>query len=292
MCYPVVNLSLNNQAYRVRFVETELPKDKRMSISEFSYNPNVKNIRMMRLNLPGEQVLYTSTNPRTSYEETISSKDKTKPFYLSVWSKKNVKQTCTCFLSSFDSCSDHSQSNAFKIKTEFRNKLTTEQELAVVKIGKKLEKNASQGNNTYEESSQLASNIFNYADCIITPSAKDSKEVNLTFNKDFADKSLILNRIYFCSPFPCNKRSLLFRVNKIGLVINNRVEWYNWKVKNDILKDTNSNLSIKYNDSDQIFIFPNVNKPIDDWHIGFYKQKKVKFQIEIEEDNNLHLDKK
>lgn len=66
--FSVVDLGLNLSLYRIRFVEEELSKDKRTNIPEFGYNPNPKNIKRMRLNLPGEQVLYTSTNPLVSYK--------------------------------------------------------------------------------------------------------------------------------------------------------------------------------------------------------------------------------
>ena len=196
-------------------------------------------------------------------------------------------------MSSFDSCSEDTQSNAYKIKTDYRNNLNSKQEQTIKEIGKVLEKKSSeQSLDIYKESAKLASDIFKYADCIITPSARDNKEFNLTFNKNFADESLVLNRIYYCNPFPNDCGSLVFRVVKIGLVISNRVVWYNWHVKDNELLYTDSNLLINYDYNRESLIYPNIIKPIDDWHIGFYNQKKVKFQIEIEEDNILHLDKK
>lgn len=285
MCYPVVSLNLNNQAYRIRFVETELPPERRTSIFEFGYNPDVKNIGIMRLNQSGEQVLYTSTNPGTSYIETISNKNLNYPFYLSVWCKKDANKLCNCFISSFDSCSKDSNSNAYKIKTEYRKNVDSEQELTITEIGKVLEKEYSElCSNKYEESAQLASNIFKIADCIITPSAKNNDEVNLTFNKRFADESLVLDRIYFCNPFPNGCCSLVFRVVKIGLVVTNRVVWYNWHVKDNILLNTDSNQEIEYIDNRDSLIYPNIIKPINDWHIGWYDNNKVRFKIKIEKE--------
>ncbi len=287
LCTPLL---LNIQAYRIRFVETELPKNKRMSISEYGYNPDVKSIKMMRLNLAGEQVLYTSTEPRTSYCETISSDKLNNPFYISIWRKKNPKQYCNCFMSSFDSCSENCESNAFKIKTEYRSRLNSEQEQNIKKMGKILEKKYPEDCiDKYKESAQLASYIFKSADCIIMPSARNNKEVNITFNKEFTDNSLILDRVYFCNPFDIQhiqQNSLVFRVDKIGLVINNRVVWHKWHVKENELVDMNSNLLVHYINNTGSLIYPNINKQINDWHCGYYNNKCVKFKIEKEEEND------
>ena len=286
MCVPFVNLSLNNQVYRVRFVETELSKDKRMAISEYSYNPNA--MTRGRYNKPDEHVLYTSTNPRTSYDETISSEFINYPFYLSVWRKRDEKQTCICFLSSFGSCSEDIKSNAGKVRKEYNEKLNQEEKFIVAKFGEILEKNYSHDDeDKYKASSELASCIFKFAECIISPSAKDSEEINITFNKEFTDNSLILDRVYFCSPF-CNKqKSLVFRVDKIGIVKDNRVVWYRWHIKEHTLKSQESNCLIQYIKGEEMsLLYPNIIRHIDDWHLGMYNQTKVEYKIELEADSD------
>lgn len=106
----------------------------------------------------------------------------------------------------------------------------------------------------------------------------------MTFNKRFADESLVLDRIYFCNPFPNGCCSLVFRVVKIGLVVTNRVVWYNWHVKDNILLNTDSNQEIEYIDNRDSLIYPNIIKPINDWHIGWYDNNKVRFKIKIEKE--------
>ena len=282
LCTPLL---LNIQAYRVRFVETELPKNKRMSISEYGYNPNSKT--RGRYNKPGEHVLYTSTNPSTSYNETIPFNSLSSPFYLSVWRKRDEEQTCSCFLSSFESSSENIRSNAGKIKMEYVKNLNQEKKIKVRILGEILEKKYLQDDeDKYKESSELASCIFKYADCIISPSAKEPEEINITFNKEFTDNSLILDRVYFCSPFDIQQNSLVFRVDKIGLVIDNRVVWHKWHVKENELADMNSNRLVHYINNTGSFIYPNINKQINDWHCGYYNNKCVKFKIEMEVEND------
>ena len=283
---PIVSLPLNVQAYRVRFVEKELPKYKRMAISEYGYNPN--SVTRGRYNQPGEHVLYTSTNPLTSYDETINSSLLNSYFYLSVWRKKDKKQNCNCFLSSFDSCSGDLTSNSGKLRSEYLEKLNEEERNVVRNIGENLEmKYLHDREDKYYESSQLASRIFKTADCIIAPSAKDSNEVNITFNKEFTDNSLCLERVYLCRPFDNQNKSMIFKVDKIGIVNDNKVVWYHWHVKAHSLRIRNPfSLNQDFHKIGMPILYPNVNKPIDDWHTGFYNQELVEFKIELEKDIN------
>ncbi len=123
MPIPFVDIRLNLQVYRVRFVEEELPNDKKISISEYAYNPILEEIKRKRLNLPNEQVLYTSTHPLVAYKETVTSESSKSYFYLSVWHKNDKDELCSCFLSSFESCSQCRSSNANKIYRPVRLKM-------------------------------------------------------------------------------------------------------------------------------------------------------------------------
>ena len=272
MYIPKVYLPLNIQTYRVRFVATELSKEKRVEICEYGYNPN-SNSRM-RYNQPGELVLYTSTNPRTSYDETISPNDSDSHFYLSVWRKKDTQQQCSCFISAFNSICDDICSNAHNLKREYSAQLSPTDLSIIESIGCNLEREYSHKNeNKYIKSAEIASHIFKYVDCIISPSAKNRCEVNITFNKDFADNSLVLDRVYYCGPFNSPTSSLVFRVKKIGIVSDNKVVWYNWSIK-----DCNN----KIEQSSETFLFPNVNKSIYELHDGYLNNTKVEFKIELE----------
>lgn len=282
--FSVVDLGLNLSLYRIRFVEEELSKDKRTNIPEFGYNPNPKNIKRMRLNLPGEQVLYTSTNPLVSYKETISPKSLNLLFYLSVWSKKDKEEKCTCFLSSFESCPKEPDCNSNKIKREYCKKLNAQDLQTIAKMGKILEKQYSQNSkDKYKESSLLASEILKRVACIMTPSAKEPQEVNITCNKQFTDNSLILNRVYLCRPFP-SKASIFFRVEKIGVVNNNKVIWYNWNIKEGSLV-YGKNEPIPQDDKD--ILYPNVMNSIFDYHKGIYKGEIVNFKIDLVPEEEL-----
>lgn len=282
MPIPFVDIRLNLQVYRVRFVEEELPNDKKISISEYAYNPILEEIKRKRLNLPNEQVLYTSTHPLVAYKETVTSESSKSYFYLSVWHKNDKDELCSCFLSSFESCSQCRSSNANKIyRLGYQN--FDEQDLqTIAKIGKVLEKYyPSDSNDKYEDSSQLASKLLEQADCIMTPSAKDNKEINITYNKRFTDNSLVLDRVYFCRKFNSLQKSLAFDVEKIGVVSGNKVVWYNWFVKENTLRN-DCKKTFKMNpEEEQTILVPNITTSTSEWQKGIYKGECVEFKLDL-----------
>lgn len=272
-------LSVNLSAYRIRFIETELPQDKRINISEYGYNPNPNNINRLRFNLPREQVLYTSTNPWVSYCETVSEKSHIPYLYLSVWRKKHQNKKTSCFLSSLEHCSQNKDSNAYKIRQEYCQSLTDSELKQVLKISRILEKEYDPNEkDIYKESSKLASKMFKKIDCIISPCAKENDEVNLTYSKQYADNSLSLSHVFFCRSFEHRKKSLGFKVEKIGIRNENKVIWYNWRIIEDSIKP------IEPSQAENDMLYPNVNQPVNGWHTGIYQKQKVKFKIELLSD--------
>lgn len=280
MPIPFEDISLNLQVYRVRFVEEELPNDKKISISEYGYNPKPE---IMRLNKQGEQVLYTSTHPLVAYEETVTLDSHKLYFYLSVWHKRDdAEKECSCFLSSFESCSQAPNSNANKIYHLYYQNLNEQDLQIVTKIGKVLEKQyPSDSKDKYKDSSQLASKLLKQADCIMTPSAKDNKEINITFNKNFADNSLVLDRVYFCRKFNSHRESLAFNVEKIGIVSEDKVVWYNWYIKENTLRNhCKKTIKVDINEK-QALLFPNVTTSVSEWQKGIYKGEVVEFKLDL-----------
>lgn len=258
-------------------------------INEFSYNHNFENIRMQRMNMVGEPVLYTSTFPSVALNE-IRNGNQYERFYLSVWQTKyagNVK--CAINVTT-----ENLSGTAKKYQDTIKNKQWDSQAYEYLSaIGNLLEMPGTD----YRASSKIASKLFKSNDAIVTVSQKSNgQELNFTFTKDIADDKLELKYVFDCD-VPLTE-TLSFRVHRIGIPNGNHVIWNNWTVNIDSVEYnprmnrcsipveelrellTNNNNLLKC-------LQPNVNKAPDSEHDGVFDISEsrfyVKFKINLSE---------
>lgn len=268
---PVFQLSLNTPMfYRVRAEFTEGVN----RYSAYSYNPNAVNIERLRFNKECEQVLYTATSPCVAVKETLR---KETPFYLSKW-KGIYENGVMSFVAIDDNCSDDENSNSRKVRRIIKDKATKEELLEIDQMRKILEKDYTDypEETRYIESSELASFILKSAECILSYSAHDDKELNVTFNKQTVDDKLALDTVYHCRPNH-NHQSLFFDVSEVGLPNGDSVIWYDWRVdESSLIIDSQAGyildevgiLRILHRNPGNACVGINVNQPINGYHKG------------------------
>lgn len=83
---------------------------------------------------------------------------------------------------------------------------------------------------------------------------------------------------FFVGHLSIGKKSLGFKVEKIGIRNENKVIWYNWRIIEDSIKP------IEPSQAENDMLYPNVNQPVNGWHTGIYQKQKVKFKIELLSD--------
>lgn len=225
--------------------------------AEFSYIQDVNKIKRQRFNREGEQVLYTSTFPNIAVMETLKE-DYNDAFYIGKW--KNIKQDnkLWSFVAVDDNCSTNTESSSRKVREVIKEQFTKEQLQLndVLRIILEKDYTGVEENKKYEESSLLASKIFNVVDCILSYSKCSSKKLNcdeylnVTLNKKTVDESLKLDAVYHCKSIS-DHTSLCYNVDKIGLLNNGKIEWHKWCV--DFNSIRSCDIPPRLNDDKQFF---------------------------------------
>ena len=216
-------MSLDLPLYRVR---ADFQGDHE-SISSFSFIPTISLIQRLRFNKEKEQVLYTATMPAVAVQETL-----TKPsyFFISKWKKKSRNNMFKSFIAVDDNCSKDPKSTARKARNILCEKTSPTELAKIDNIRTILEKDygGCKEEEKYIESAALASEILKTADCILSYSKQDDKELNITFKREAVDM-LELVEVYKCRPQKETKTQC-FDVEQIGLNENGHIKWYNWEV--------------------------------------------------------------
>lgn len=265
--------------YRVRKDEEGIDE---ADPNSFSYIQDVTKITRQRFNLPGEQVLYTSTYPNVAVEETLENFDGN--FYIGKWRKNNLESKFNSFVALDENCSKDSKSISRKAREDIKTHFSKAELEHIDYLRNILEKDYSKVPEAeqYIESSILASKILEVADCILSYSAKDDRELNVTFNKKATDELLQLESVYYCRPLN-DKKKMCYDVQKIGIVKDGKIIWYKWEVNMESLKwlddDQECVSPIQYlaiNKYARLHKYVNLNNNLYGLHTGY-----IQFQTEI-----------
>lgn len=297
---PIYPMGLGCQFYRVT-----LPFDgfDKTNLEHFSYIHDFAKIQRRRLNKAGEPVLYTSSYPNIAERETIQ--DNPKEFYL-VKFRKTDNYEFKCFVAIDENCSADGNTDSRKAREIIEQNFSEEKLKRNDELRQILEKdyNEISEQEQYQESSELASKIFEVADCILTysraddgrnnvPSGQESNRfLNVTFNQLTTDNHLRIETIYHCSP-KINQNSLRYEIIEIGVPNDDysAVEWYTWTIEIDniVAKDgiaINADVFEKELRKQNIKLMPNVCKQIEDTHVDIVNLKskgryKVSFGVKL-----------
>ena len=296
---PIYLMGLRCQLFRVT-----LPFDgfDKTNLEHFSYIHDFAKIQRRRLNKAGEPVLYTSSYPNIAERETIQ--DDTKEFYL-VKFRKTGNYEFKCFVAIDDNCSNDKRSHSRIAREAIKQHFSEEELKQIDKLRLTLEKdyNEISEQEKYQESSELASKIFEVADCILTYSRADDGQnetpigqesnrfLNVTFNKLATDEHLRIESIYHCQPK--NKCCLFYEILEIGIPDEQykSIIWYDWdfdiynvKTKQGYILSLNSFQTKLHNQG--IKLMPNVCSNINDTHIQNIKLHSnetynVEFEVQL-----------
>ena len=288
------DLSLNLSLYRARY-DSDNWTDKE-DCSQYSYIQDAEGIRMFRYNRDGEQVLYTSTTPFIAFKEIENGSDRN--VYISKWGKvHNEDNFSACTAICIEGVA--AGSTAGKYLNIMRDRLRLNVFGQVEKVGNVLEADNVDGHEglNYRFSSAIASRLFQGCEALLTVSKKsEGRELNITFKREAVDAKLVIKAVYeIDAPFHHNG-SILY-VNRIGIPQDNRIVWHEWRINRDSFRlpphCQNQNLEeirqiIEGYDERrfQFVLFPNINKSIDDFHLGIIVDNETgnRFYVEYEID--------
>ena len=284
------DLPLNLPLYRARY-DSDNWTDKE-DCSQYSYIQDAEGIRMFRYNRDGEQVLYTSTTPFIAFKEIENGSDRN--VYISKWGKVHNEDNfsvCTAI------CNEGiaAGSTAGKYLNIMRNNLCPETFRQAEEIGNVLEAKSIDGYEglNYRFSSAIASRLFQGCEALLTVSKKSGgRELNITFKREAVDTKLNIRAVYEIDA-PSRHDDFILHVNKIGIPQGNRIEWHEWKINRDSFRllpnQQNLNLEeikqIIENNDEQRFrflLFPNINKNLDDFHLGIIDDKETGNRFKVE----------
>lgn len=284
------DLSLNLPLYRARY-DSDNWTDKE-DWSQYSYIQDTERISIFRYNREHEQVLYTSTNPFTAFKEIENGSDRN--VYISKWGKVHDSDkfsVCTAICSTGIA----PDSIAGKYLNIMREKLCPNAFRQAEKMGNILEADSVDGHEglNYRFSSAIASRIFQGCDALLTVSKKsDGKELNITFKREAVDTKLNIKAVYeIDAPFRHN--GFILHVNRIGIPQDNRIEWYGWRINmesftllsdhQDLDSATIRQIIERHDERRyQFVLFPNLNKSLDDFHLGIIIDNETENRFSIE----------
>ena len=227
--FPHAELPLNLSFYRVRYDDGFDKNDK----TQFGYIQDASKVKIGRYNIDQEQVLYTSTNPKTAFMEIESHNNTSDSYYISVWRKMDEDKIMTALSYNPDDCKYKSNADMYnkdikRLLEEGKKKYGMGYKEFIKNIGERMESDS-----TYEFSSLLASSLLKKYEALITMSAQsDGQELNVTFNKETVDKRLKLSLVLHGDGAEVKK--LLMNVDEVGIVENEKIIWkkiVNAKVK-------------------------------------------------------------
>ena len=268
--------------YRVRKDENIENKN---DPNSFSYIQNPKFIKRQRFNKDGEQVLYTSTYPNVAVEETLENYHGN--FYIGKWKGNNQNRKFNAFVALDENCSKDPKARSRIYREEMKTHLSKEELDRIDFFRNILEKDYTNypKDLQYDESSELASKILEVADCILSYSAKDNRELNISFNKKATDEFLFLEYVYYCFPMK-DMNKMCYDVQKVGIVENGEINWYNWEVDmdtlvcHDNLYDFNPRQYLENNIYARLHKYVNINNDLDGLHTGYISYQSEKFLVD------------
>lgn len=285
---------LNLSLYRARY-DSDNWTDKE-DCSQYSYIQDAEGVRMFRYNQDREQVLYTSTNPFVAFKEIENGNDRN--VYISKWGKVHDGDrfsVCTAI------CSEGivTDSTAGKYLNIMRNNLRPDAFRQAEEMGNVLEADSIDGYEglNYRFSSAIASRLFQGCEALLTVSKKsDGKELNITFKREAVDTKLNIRAVYEIDA-PSRHNGSILHINRIGIPRNNRIEWHEWRINMESLtllsvhQDLDSaiirQIIERYDERRyQFVLFPNLNKNLDDFHLGIIDDMETgnRFYVEYEID--------
>lgn len=286
------DLSLNLPFYRARYDSDNW--DDKEDITQYGYIQNQQNIRQFRYNREHEQVLYTSTTPFVAFEE-IKDENNQHDIYISKWRRRNEAAPFSVQLNiNREGIVEESTAGRFK---ETMEKIADKNDdiVQAEKVGKILEADQIDGyeNLNYRFSSTIASRLFQGCDALLTVSKKsDGKELNITFKREAVDTKLNIKTIYEIDA-PYHHGGSILYVKRIGIPQDNRIKWHEWKINQKSLKlpsrYQNQNLTairqiIGNRDEHrfQFLLFPNLNKSLDNFHLGIIVERETRNRFYVE----------
>lgn len=289
------DLSLNLSLYRARY-DSDNWTDKE-DYSQFSYIQDAERIGMFRYNQDREQVLYTSTNPFVAFKEIENGSDGN--VYISKWGKVHsgdVFSVCTAICSE-GIAADSTAANYLNI---MRERLCPDIFRQAEEIGNVLEADNVDGHEglNYRFSSAIASRLFQGCEALLTVSKKsDGSELNITFKREAVDAKLNMKAVYEIDA-PSRHNNSILHVNRIGIPQDNRIEWHEWRINMESFRLPSVHQALDLATIRQIIerrderryqfvLFPNLNKSLDNFHLGIIKDNKTNAQFYVEYKINL-----
>lgn len=284
------DLSLNLAFYRARYDGNNWT-DKN-DCSQYGYIQDAENVRMFRYNQDCEQVLYTSTTPIVAFKEIENGSNRN--VYISKWGKVHDGDSFSVYTAI---CSEGvvTNSTAGRYLNIMRHRLPYDALRQAEETGNVLEADNVDGYErlNYRFSSAIASKLFQGCEALITVSKKsEGKELNVTFKREAVDTKLNIKAIYEIDA-PSRHNGSILHVNRIGIPRNNRIEWHKWRINMESLRlpfnHQNQDLAeirkiIEDRDEQryQFVLFSNINKSLDDFHLGIVKDNVTNTHFYVE----------
>ena len=241
---------INDYLYRVRTQKSMKYDDELLRISSFSYVPKERNQKgipsMGRFNKKGESIFYASLYGTTNLKEIKDNIREGDVVYLSKWKIKDNTPIRLYYIYPPDATQD----NPF-LNLDF-HPLLLENLKAIGGI--LLDK--EEGQNKYLKSSLIGNQIFNFKekgvsfDAILYPSVLGNKyEYNLAIKPEYVDANMELQCVYE-AVVKDNRVSI--DCSHIGINVNNKVEWYEFYIKDE---DIVTSLSFIDKDNNPIMVY-------------------------------------
>ena len=241
---------INDYLYRVRTQESMQCDEDLLRSSSFSYVPKEFNQEgrpsMGRFNQQGESIFYASLYGTTNLKEMKDEIKEGDVVYLSKWKIKDDTPIRLYYIYP----PDVTQDNPF-LNSDFHPLLLENlKEIGGILLDKEEEQNK------YLKSSLIGNQIFSFKkkgvsfDAILYPSVLGNKyEYNLAIKPEYVDANMELQCVYE-AVVKDNRVSI--DCSHIGINVNNKVEWYEFYIKDE---DIVTSLSFIDKDNNPIMVF-------------------------------------
>ena len=120
--------------------------------------------------------------------------------------------------------------------------------------------------------------------------------MNITFKREAVDTKLNIRAVYEIDA-PSRHNGSILHINRIGIPQDNQIEWHEWRINMESLtllsvhQDLDSaiirQIIERYDERRyQFVLFPNLNKNLDDFHLGIIDDMETgnRFYVEYEID--------
>ena len=241
---------INDYLYRVRTQESMQCDEDLLKSSSFSYVPKELNQEgrpsMGRFNQQGESIFYASLYGTTNLKEMKDEIKEGDIVYLSKWKIKDDTPIRLYYIYP----PDVTQDKPF-LNSDFHPLLLENlKEIGGILLDKEEEQNK------YLKSSLMGNQIFNFKekgvsfDAILYPSVLGNKyEYNLAIKPEYVDANMELQCVYE-AVVKDNRVSI--DCSHIGINVNNKVEWYEFYIKDE---DIVTSLSFIDKDNNPIMVY-------------------------------------